>query len=302
LHIPYASFDHVLVAMDPCAQVFFGLVAIEILKTKSQSWSSHFALKEGKGLTISKLETEVRNRTCVLVVTETGEIERVTSLVTLRIEDAEGRVFAQIANLRDGEVTPCCMLPGSKLRDGELCIDAIERLLSCELLPFRNADIIGCLGVEEEWRHSRSYGLNTKYLRNVFKASLNIKPELESVKHVHGPAQPTGLRKYFLSGSSCGPMAPSFEVQVLTDGKEFYLAAWLMPKELEHFLSPAGEHDLVQWVSHVIVSEETLGKCAERYERDLVKMPDSHLSGGARTMCDGLLEEADDSSSLTYAC
>merc|ERR1712087_790596 len=103
-----------------------------------------------------------------MYVDDQGNVQRIVTVVAMRVEKEDGSVVAQIGRGRDGEVSTSCTLPGTKIRVGELPRDAVERLVDSRLLPYKDGLVWGTSEVTEEQRVSKTYGLSSKYLRTVF--------------------------------------------------------------------------------------------------------------------------------------
>merc|ERR1711879_742564 len=115
---------------------------------------------------IAKLESEVRERKCTLVVTEDGQVRRVAAVVAMSIMAPDGRIFAQVGKCRGERWRACCMLPGSKMEEGELPGDTLQRLLRTALSPFAYSISLEHAEQTTEWKFSESSSLQTKYIRN----------------------------------------------------------------------------------------------------------------------------------------
>merc|ERR1712232_1340082 len=112
LEVPDSGYDDVVVSSTSTMQVFLGLAAVEILKRAPRTWASWATAKAN-----NKLELEVRNRVCALIVSDAGEIQRVVAVVAVRLEDSGGRVFTQLGKWKDGQASASCTLPGTKMMD-----------------------------------------------------------------------------------------------------------------------------------------------------------------------------------------
>merc|ERR1711933_53697 len=81
---------------------------------------------------------------------------------------------------------PKCMLPGTKVKGGESPHLALQRLLDKEFANFSVHVVIDGLEVVSENRPSHDYGIETRYVRFIFNATLNTRFEPLVVTVWHG--------------------------------------------------------------------------------------------------------------------
>jgi hypothetical protein len=129
-----------------------------------------------------KLVGEVSAGECDLVVTTRlpswdarlkTAVNRVVSVVVLRLVNDDGKVLCQIGKRRSGECTAQLQLPGIKVGHGELPRDALGSLLEGGLKELGGQIQLGHLEVEKEVKDSSSYHIRTKYIRSVYHARLS---------------------------------------------------------------------------------------------------------------------------------
>jgi len=165
LEVPFTDYCDLVVSMLKEVQVTIGMHAVQSLLTKSGT----------RGKVMDKLIDEVRDGKSIVVVTGEGDIIRVVSLVALRAErDDDGFIFAQVAKWeRDrGEIKAACQMPGFKQERDELVGEAFQRLFNTKLQILKNkVDITGTVRENSE-KHSKEYGVHTRYIRSVCSARL----------------------------------------------------------------------------------------------------------------------------------
>lgn len=121
LRVPRTDFCDTVVSMSRPIQVTVGLQALE-----------HFPRQPGARL-LNKLREEVETSKSIVVITETGTVLRVVSLVVLRATTHDDGVLMQVGKYDAGGVQAVCRLPGAKQAANEIAEDALTRILSTKL-------------------------------------------------------------------------------------------------------------------------------------------------------------------------
>lgn len=265
LMVPFTDFGDLVTSMDKDVQVTIGLSALDQVQQQMSGWAWLPRLPTG----IEKLREEVEKGKSVVMMNGNNELERVVSVVALRAEDDDGRVFAQLGKLT-AEGAPeevACQLPGGKQQQGELTTEALQRILQAKLEPL--ADKVEILGTERlvEWNMSRGVGLKTKYLRTVCSARLQTPFPLNVIPVQAIKAGPPYLQAASATQDLSGIRSPlaTRTAYAVAERDHENLYAWLRPDELEHLSSPAGEADLSWWLGELSNNAESIAAHRARH-------------------------------------
>ncbi|CAK0788386.1 unnamed protein product, partial [Prorocentrum cordatum] len=154
----------------------------------SQHWGFLAGMQPRRDL--YQLEQELRKGKCDIVISEEGRVLRVVSLCLARLTRADGRVLAELGDMKDGRLSMGCKLPGTKVRSQELPHDALRRFIRkqfAHLEPEKLVELEESLisqatrEVNSEEKVSQNYGINSRAmagLRNEFR--MQIESELFS--------------------------------------------------------------------------------------------------------------------------
>jgi len=177
------------------------------------------------------LEKEMREGSCVLAVQASGEFLRTVHVVALKLNPSldDEKFLVQLARLRvgqredvEGTWEPALQLPGMKVRIGDDQEKAVGQIVQDNLAELSSAiDYLGRPTLTAEVKESRSYGVQTEYLRTVFAAHLRPDAFLPSTGTVLG-----------LEADLC---LAELEVHVRkgANGK-MHLCAWVTEAEFRH--------------------------------------------------------------------
>jgi len=150
--------------MTQDAQVIIGLEA-----TKAYRWKKG-AAPDG----CMRLEQEIKSGKSLVILTGAGEIQRVVSVVALRVRRQDGNIFVQLAKWEQSSgVCPHVQLPGGKQERGEQPFDSVQRFLDTTLSPLADSEVEHMERDVTE-RLSKDYGVRTKYLRTVCLGKLDV--------------------------------------------------------------------------------------------------------------------------------
>jgi len=148
-------------------RVLMSKPALDIL---GSSWA--IALRPSKGL--SELNQEVNAGKCDLVVSADSRVLRAVSLVTLHLARPDESILAQLGTWRKGEFHVGFEIPGTKVRAGELCSDALQRLISTKMGPLAEQVSVTDREVLVEEKTSRAYKILTRYIKTCYHASMTM--------------------------------------------------------------------------------------------------------------------------------
>jgi len=258
LHLP-VHHESIVSAMPLQARIGMSYAALQILDRQNH-WNPKIAKNA-----LEDLQREIDTGECDMYVDETENVQRVVTIVTLRLAKQDGSIVAQIGKCYRGESSARCTFPGTKIKVGELPRDAIDRLVNSKLRPYRDGLVWGKIEVDEEERISKKFGLKSKYQRTVFHAKLQ--PDFVPVENT------LPKKEQEMAGIQILPRQSSIEGIVQSDRRAFTLGnmqttdstfvfAWLAPNE--HFLLQNGDESdnvLKGWISEVDLSEvEELSK------------------------------------------
>lgn len=118
---------------------------------------------------LEDLRLEVQRGECLLVQDASGKILRVVHVVVLHIQRWDGLVCVRLAKWQNGRGVPALALPGAKVQGEDYPDKAVQQIVEAEFSEMGGALAFGSRQVVVEQRGSESYGLETKYIRRVYK-------------------------------------------------------------------------------------------------------------------------------------
>jgi len=171
------------------------------------------------------LRQEINQHTSMVMLNSKGELDRVTSIVALKIQQNDGQILVQLgkADKRGNEIEPCCLLPALKQKPGELVRDVAQRVIATKLhlLPGSIETITETHDCQ--WRQSPQFRVTTKYMRWEIICRLQLPPSDGG-----GPC-PSVCKERAMQEIG------GHEIFVLSNKpakvKEYY--AWLQPEQFE---------------------------------------------------------------------
>merc|ERR1719203_794284 len=113
-------------------------------------------------------QKEIRDGVATLMLNWEGGVERIVSVIVIRLRDAGGRCLLRLGSLtEDDRIETKLDLPGCKQTAGETSEQALARFPRGTFAPL--APNISCTGVqrEEAWKESQRTAVKTKYLKTV---------------------------------------------------------------------------------------------------------------------------------------
>merc|ERR1711971_5130 len=218
-----------------------------------------FGILSGQRAALSKLEDEVRDNKCCLILGGAGKVERIVSIAALYVQRHDGCVLAHLGDVDDeGHLAPCCKLPGSKVAHGEGPEAAIGRmlngLLSCiaEFISFEEAR------VETETATSRRTSVQTKYIRIVHVGSW-LESEMASLVYVSLKESPYREKqvhfgsiddrdKHAGRGSTEGDGREQRDSFLVVDNGQCALLGWLSPASFTFYHQATNGKHLNDWL------------------------------------------------------
>jgi len=231
-----------------------------------------FALVTGQR--VDKLEDEVREGTSTLVASVDGEVERIVSLVVVRVERGDG-TLARLGKWQNQRVAVNCTLPGTKLHGGEVTESGTDRVLTGELSPY----ILGGFRItgnnrDVKSKASRNYGISTKYLRTEFTLELEDPPVMSQILTCCWEGDAVGVPSADARNSDVRHSVSSAKTSVKDDDigvlqtevfaarnpltDEIFLHAWLTNDVYTHLNSRDGIALLNHWMAGIYLTNEML--------------------------------------------
>jgi len=252
LHMP-VSHQNIVVAMPLETRVLLSRSAMEVLESKHQ-WPSRLL----KSPCVQDLRTEIERGECDLMVDSSDRVLRVVTVVALRLSRFDGAVLWEIAQLTSGNCAVNCQHPGSKVHVGENPKMAVERILAEKLAPLRDKISFRGHTMDVEDRVSKKYGVKSRYMRTLFKASLAEYDSACMKVILRNDAAPSETRSTSSWGSELH-LADSLEAFVFRGDlarkpRKLAIYAWLTPEEHSHFATPHGEAVLQEWIGGLDVN------------------------------------------------
>merc|ERR1712107_28905 len=177
------------------------------------------------------LELEVCDGKAILIVNESGQVERITSVTVLRLLNTNGyKMFAQLGKVVQQRAVPLCQLPGVKWEEGEGPAHSLERLMHRRLGFARDSIRIEDQTEQVTLGKSPKFGIRTRYMRTIYTVALEDTwrpPEnfvLKSGVHVD-VERPLDIDIFI----------------VRWEDEECRLFAWLTPTEFDEFSVESSE-------------------------------------------------------------
>lgn len=232
---------------SPDLRVFIGKKTLEAYQRLAKQSSSHAALPTTD---LEQLEKELLRGQSTLVLSGSGQLQRVVSTTALRLEGDQKSLFVQLGYCEAGVVKSECKLPGLKQEEGETPEETVTRLLWTVLPPLADAVRVG--GYEEEnlVTSSPTYSIRTKYHRTTFAGVISPMFTVDTL-----------LSHFRLPASSSKAAFPSYRstpdsIYVIgksTENCRFY--AWLVQADLQHFALKDAEKELQSYLANVSRSD-----------------------------------------------
>jgi len=222
------------------------------------------------------LQKEVQNGVSLVILNGVGEVERVVSVVALRVEREDNKLFVQLAKWehRSG-LSVSVALPGGKQERQEHPLESVNRFHKTKLSAIKDAEIQH-MQREVTTKMSKDYGIKTKYYRTVYFArlelpfTLNTCIEQDSVAASHVltdlSRRPSSASASSFTNTIGKSMLPSHQAELLDSlstvpayfipnrsddcapvSGVFY--AWLSLEDFETMKAPSNEDVLTRWLS-----------------------------------------------------
>jgi hypothetical protein len=267
VHVPNSAYEDIVGSLPLAAKSHLGMLAMAMLKDKKQRdvWGTFGDLG---GLTrkpnFDKLQEEVQNGTSTMIMTPTGQVLRVVTLVAVRLTREDDRMLVQLGNKkRAAQVKAEVALIASKVRSGEVPHTTLERIIGGSCKPFSGMQFHNSKK-EESIKDSTSHGVDTKYVKHVYNASIDLRTDetflnsklLVSTLQTGGPPEVGGVQTKAKMGSElvceqCSFGLSELEVVILpesADMSEFIIAAWVLPSEFEKIREDSAFLEAIQGI------------------------------------------------------
>lgn len=214
LQVPQTDWSDLVLSLSRETQTVIGLDALREA-AESRKWS-----KSATGM--DKLGLEVESGKSTVMLNALGEIERVVSLVAMKLCNEQDQMFIQICKLESGQMSmkPACQLPGRKQDRGELVIDTFDQLLANKLNVVSHDVEVTHTEREFEHKESKEFGVRTKYQRNIVCCRLMRADALEPLRI---PATDLHSPDYFAISATMG------RVRSIRDGGIHAFSEWRHP-------------------------------------------------------------------------
>jgi len=238
LLVPNTSFEDVAESMNRNMLTLIGFVAIQSLM--SSTW-----LMPPRN--ISQLQEEVTAGTSILLLTGPGEVLRVVTVIVLQLKRPDGQILVQFGKWHKNEpmVTPTCIMPGSKLQQGEMPSDALQRVITSQMPAFQGHVEVNRVETVSEWKYSDTFGVKTKYVRHIFFSELQDSFDLKSLEEIlHVPD------KVLPISPSMNAVAERRRFLTLGDGHLMHVCEWVTPQEFDYMSTPGGMNKVKELIKH----------------------------------------------------
>jgi len=247
-----ATFPEVVFMAQSLVRIFMSLTAFSMLKQSMLRKVSFL----GKVRTLTKLEMEVKEQKCTLVVANNGEVQRVTAVACVQLARPDGRIWVQLGKFRDGVIFPTCALPGLKMQDGADVAEMLDMVRKGELCFMSSSMQMGRVEKSIDSKFSPTYGIYTKYIRHVQHASIEEDAANDSLSVLHGVQKSVSQRSVAF-GKKLSTMSrivatktscEELELFLNTDDNSTFLSCWMALDEFDFLKSTAGNSSLEKLV------------------------------------------------------
>jgi len=153
-------------------------ISLKLLPKVENSWKFMWGSS-------NQLRAEIEKGSCFLLADAQGTIVRTVQLAVLKFKRADDRALVSLGCWDKSMVTAKIQLPGSKKRHSETFEECRDRIIQeiqeslegiCEICSFDGQQ------VSEELRPSPTFGMDTKYVKRTFLASVNETTETSSLQ------------------------------------------------------------------------------------------------------------------------
>jgi len=257
LHVPFTDYTDIILSMKLSMQVTIGLHALNVAPSQvSRPW----AVARGRASLQSeffKLKHEIVNGESTVMLNNQGALERVVSVVALRIEREDKCILCQLWKMLSQRSVPeaCCQLPGGKQKAGETSSDAVLRILSTKLSPLHLNIEVGKSVCQPEWKDSKEYGVRTKYMRTEIFCSMRTSTSAEEMvqeERMDMTSRNTQVSNELKDQESLhmveGIDLMGRQVALMRDKAAKVYYAWLTPSEFQYFGTSNGETELTECI------------------------------------------------------
>jgi len=260
LHVPFTDYTDIILSMKQKMQVTVGLHALNVASAQvDRFWRAARGRASVQSQSF-RLKHEIINGESAVMLNNQGALERVVSVVALRIEREDGCILCQLwKSLKLNTFPePCCQLPGGKQKAGETHGDAVMRILSTKLAPLHLCTEVGKSVCEPEWKDSKEYGVRTKYMRTETVCIMrtlstddiqNQRPEVteKNIPETHSDEEEPDQALPDKEGSLHAVESIDLlgrPIGLMRDMAARVIYAWLTPSEFEYFRTSNGETEL----------------------------------------------------------
>jgi len=245
VEIPFTDYASIVVAMRPELQVIIGMSALKHLSSSAPGYA--FLLRLAATRKRRDLHSQVMDGLCTVLENAHGEVERVTTVLALRILRPDGRVLVQLGSCEDMRIEVSVVLPGSKIKRGESPDNVRQRLLWTKLAPIAQDVAVRNVEMEVFSKVSTRYKLKTTYLRTVWNAS--FAGSMQSGKLSPNGASDTVSMPTRVRGHQSQAVNVAHDVYAFQTMNTVYFYAWLSDTEFEELKQPGAEDLIAKWLT-----------------------------------------------------
>merc|ERR1711874_143064 len=146
-----------------------------------------------------------------------------------------------------------CKYPGGKRKEGQDALEALQEIMAGPLASLQRAVSVNRSEYETDISHSKHFGIQTKYLKNIIHAVLNNSCDLPRGGLMQ--LRPSASHPAMSLAPSLGTVVSKsnskvdlYDLQIygLQDGDVLRVFAWVQPADIEYLCSPSGETYLMK--------------------------------------------------------
>lgn len=282
IEVPFEGLEVFTSLAEEC-RMFVGTHVVDVLRTNSLRALQAF-LSRAAGEQFEQLEEEVKSNRCTLIMTGPLQVLRILNVTVVEIKCGE-HLLVSVGKHKSGSLSCCCELPGGSNMPGESTQRALKRLLRRKLWVYATKDLVSeGFHTQTLDRESKSFGIPSKYLQTVHRATLpsarlrehgcplffsqtksylsgwyaSVDPVLRRVQTCEsivenstklGSARRVSGRSVSSHPASVDPMDPTSHpvMAVLAGDGTTYFYAWILDSDFRFLSSSSGADKFRHW-------------------------------------------------------
>ena len=249
VYAPCACPEEIIPSLPKPVCDMFGLCAIQVLRNCEDGTFTGTLPFSRTGLRsyCSDLEEEVIQGKCVILLHGDGSVERLATVVTLKLCRGDGTFLVHLAPVREsGSRSAKVELPGRKQKGGESKERVLSQIMDGWLRPFAKTLDIGKhkVGSTDKVHKTNEFRVKLTYKRQIMEVAVHDEPELVYV-------MPGGLNCQALNIRTAILLARQGSKEV-----EYSLWTWLSEEEFEYLKEGGVADKLKEALQEIAIEPE----------------------------------------------